>query len=119
MTAEPSLRRQRKVVITTSPAPSDSDSRRDSYFSEVSQSTAPTSFHSASGSNNKCLDAPQRNRPTAAMNSTTIERRFDTTSSSIATYDSVLSEMAPLCRDLPVGGEEVEFETEDAEDEEE
>ncbi|KAK2672327.1 hypothetical protein RAB80_012406 [Fusarium oxysporum f. sp. vasinfectum] len=106
MTPEPSLRRQRKVVITTSPAPSDSDSRRDSYFSEVSQSTAPTSFHSASGSNNKCLDVAQGHRPTTAMKSTTIERRFDTTSSSIATYDSVLSEMAPLCRDLPVGGEE-------------
>ncbi|EWZ34584.1 hypothetical protein FOCG_10749 [Fusarium oxysporum f. sp. radicis-lycopersici 26381] len=119
MTPEPSLRRQRKVVITTSPAPSDSDSRRDSYFSEVSQSTAPTSFHSASGSNNKCLDVAQGNRPTTAMKSTTIERRFDTTSSSIATYDSVLSEMAPLCRDLPVGGEEVEFETEDEEEEEE
>ena len=48
------------------------------------------------------------------------ERGFDTeSSSSIATYDSVLSEMAPLRRDLPVGGEEARIETEDEEEEEE
>lgn len=48
------------------------------------------------------------------------ERRFDTeSSSSIATYDSVLSEMAPLRRDLPVGGEEAQIEIEDEEEEEE
>ncbi|KAF4446371.1 hypothetical protein F53441_9994 [Fusarium austroafricanum] len=118
MTPELSSRRQRKVVITTSPAPSDSDSRRDSYFSEASQSTAPTSFHSASGSNNKCLDISQGQKPTTAMKAATAEHRFNATSSSIATYDSVLSEMPPLCRDLPVGGEEVEIETEDEEEDE-
>ncbi|KAM0562413.1 hypothetical protein ACHAPJ_002103 [Fusarium lateritium] len=120
MTPDSSSRRQRKVVITTSPAPSESDSRRDSYFSEVSQSTAPTSFHSASRSNNKSLDMPQGHKPTATMKApAAVERRFDTTSSSIATYDSVLSEMAPLCRDLPVGGEEVEYEVEDEEEQDE
>ncbi|SPJ85860.1 uncharacterized protein FTOL_11643 [Fusarium torulosum] len=120
MTSDFSPRRQRKVVITTSPAPSESDSRRDSYFSEVSQSTAPTSYHSASGSNNKTLDVSQGNKPMTGMKaSTPAERRFDMTSSSIATYDSVLSEMAPLCRDLPVGGDDVEVETEDEAGEEE
>ncbi|CAG7562852.1 unnamed protein product [Fusarium equiseti] len=121
MTPNSSLRRQRKVVITTSPAPSDSDSRRDSYFSEASQSTAPTSYHSASGSNNKTLDESQHRQPTAPVKAqSAAERRFDTeSSSSIATYDSVLSEMAPLRRDLPVGGEEAQIETEDEEEEEE
>ncbi|KAL6913017.1 hypothetical protein ACHAPO_004968 [Fusarium lateritium] len=117
MTPNPSLRRQRKVVISSSPAPSDSDSRRGSYFSEASQSTAPTSYHSASGSNNKALDVSQHRQSTVPAK--TSEQRFDNvSSSSIATYDSVLSEMAPLCRDLPVGGEEVEIETEDEEEEE-
>ncbi|KAF4459960.1 hypothetical protein FALBO_13259 [Fusarium albosuccineum] len=118
MTPDSSSRRQRKVVITTSPAPSESDSLRDSYFSEASQSTAPTSFHSASGSHNKTLDVSQSKKPTATMKTPADpELMFNATSSSIATYDSVLSEMAPLCRDLPVGGDE-EGEEEEEEDDE-
>ncbi|KAF5018486.1 hypothetical protein F66182_9540 [Fusarium sp. NRRL 66182] len=118
MTPDSTLRRQRKVVITTSPAPSESDSRRDSYFSEASHSTAPTSYHSASGSNNRSLDVSQNRRTAPAMKTpVAAEPRFDNTSSSIATYDSVLSEMAPLRRDLPVGGEQDRFKVVDDEDE--
>ncbi|KAF4979756.1 hypothetical protein FZEAL_4113 [Fusarium zealandicum] len=111
MTPDSSTRRQQKVVITASPAPSESDSLRDSYFSQTSQSTAPTS---TSGSRNKALDVHIKQKPitTMAVPAAT-ELMFDATSSSIATYDSVLSEMAPLSRDLPVGGDEDEIKEDD------
>lgn len=121
MTPDSTSRRQRKVVITTSPAPSESDSLRDSYFSEASQSTAPTSFHSASGSNTKALDVADNKKPTATMKApAAAELLFNTTSSSIATYDSVLSEMAPLRREADLDtNEQEEDEDDDEEDDEE
>ncbi|KAH7002104.1 hypothetical protein EDB80DRAFT_71534 [Ilyonectria destructans] len=115
MSSSSSPRRNRKVVITTSPAPSESDSLRDSYFSDASQSTAPTSFHSTSTSHNKGLTVIQGQKPSTAGKAPAVaETLFDASSSSIATYDSVMSEMEPLCRDLPVGGCE-EDEEEDSE----
>ncbi|KAI5459774.1 hypothetical protein BGZ63DRAFT_415264 [Mariannaea sp. PMI_226] len=103
MLPDSSSRRDRKVVITTSPAPSESDSIRDSYFSEASQSTAPTSFHSTSTYQKKAFTVLNGQKPLTAQ-TTAAETLFNASSSSMATYDSVLSEMAPLSRDLPVGG---------------
>lgn len=122
MTSVSSSRRLRKVVVTTSPAPSESDSLRDSYFSEASQSTAPTSFHSASGSHNKTFEVShyQKVAPVPTQVPAAAELLFDAkSSSSLATYDSVLSEMAPLRRDLPVGGGEGQEQEEEEEEEEE
>ncbi|KAH7143832.1 hypothetical protein EDB81DRAFT_508427 [Dactylonectria macrodidyma] len=115
MSSGSSPRRNRKVVITTSPAPSESDSLRDSYFSDVSQSTAPTSFHSTSTSHNKGLSILLGQKPSTTGKAPAMaETLFDASSSSIATLDSVMSEMEPLRRDLPVGGGE-DDEEEDSE----
>jgi hypothetical protein len=117
MSLESSPRRNRKVVITTSPAPSESDSLRDSYFSEASQSTAPTSFHSTSTYQRKDLTVIHGQRPSVAGDMAA-ETLFNASSSSVATYDSVLSEMEPLRRecDLSVGGGEEEEEDDEEED---
>ncbi|KAF7555821.1 hypothetical protein G7Z17_g1879 [Cylindrodendrum hubeiense] len=124
MSSSSSPRRNRQVVITTSPAPSESDSLRDSYFSDASQSTAPTSFHSTSTSHNKGLAVIQGQKPSTSGKAPAVaETLFDASSSSIATFDSVMSEMEPLRRDLPVGGcdddEEDEEDSESGEDDDE
>ncbi|KPM46045.1 hypothetical protein AK830_g472 [Neonectria ditissima] len=122
-----SPRRNRQVIVTTSPAPSELDSLRDSYFSDISHSTAPTSFHSTSTSHNKGLTIIQGQKPSAAAAEkapAAAVTMFHASSSSIATFDSNLSEMEPLRRDLPVGGCEGEEDEDDSsesgeEDEEE
>ncbi|KAF7559819.1 hypothetical protein G7046_g4326 [Stylonectria norvegica] len=117
MSTRSSQRRHQKPVVTTSPAKSSSttsdDSLRDSYCSYASQSTAPTSLNSAASHNKTALptapvaaasprhqtasstSAPQQARPFAAASSV----------SSVATYDSIYSEMEPLRRDVGLNGE--------------
>lgn len=109
-----------KPVVTTvpfkGPSTSESESLCDSYASDTSDSTAPTSFHSNLTSRNKHVVSD--GKPQTIASSFAQEA---VSASSVATFNSALSEMEPLCRehDLSVDCKSCDHAPQSLEEEEE